>query len=175
MPLSVFISHAVGPAEIPIVNHLVAALNGAGVNAYLAMYDRDPGNPLGSKVQDQIERSDIVLVILTKKGVESAWVNQEVGLAMGKGKRIIPFVEKGLTPEGLLHGVEYFPFDPDKPWEKVGSMATQIALLGTRQQLAQTQVALVEAQNDATRNAEIAAAVVTIGLVLLLIWALSRE
>jgi hypothetical protein len=175
MALRVFVSHAIGNDELPIVHHLAAALLGVGVEAYLGVYDREPGSPLGAKIQRSIDASDLVVVLLTKKGVESAWVNQEVGYAIGRGKKVLPFVEKGLDTEGMLHGVEYFVFDPAKPVDQVATMTNYLSYLNSQKQLDETRQALELAQADAERNAEIAAAVVGVGLILLLIWALSRK
>jgi hypothetical protein len=175
MTLGVFISHSVGPVEIPIVNHLSAALYGAGVNAYLAFYDRRPGVQLSAKVQANIDASDILLALISKKGVDSAWIQHEVGFALGRHKKVIAFVEKGVKPGAMLAGVEYFEFDPAAPGGSVDNVASYMAWLNSQKELAVAQQQVAIAQAEAQRNAAIAEGIVGIGLFILLIWALSRD
>lgn len=175
MPLSVFISHSVGPVEIPIVNHLSAALYGAGVGAYLAFYDRQPGVQLSEKVKANIDASDILLALITKKGADSTWVQHEVGFAIGRGKKVISFVEKGVKPGAMLQGVEYFEFDPSAREGSVENMASYLAWLKSQKELAIAQQEAALAQAQAQRNAAIAETVIGIGLILFLVWALSRD
>jgi TIR domain len=175
MSLSVFISHSIGPVEIPIVNHLSAALYGAGVNAYLAFYDRQPGVQLSSKVQANIDASDILLALVSKKGVDSTWVQHEVGFALGRNKKVIAFVEKGVKPGAMLQGVEYYEFDPSAPGGSVDNMAGYLKWLKSQKELAIAQRQAAIAQAEADRNLAIAETVVGIGLILFLIWALTRE
>jgi hypothetical protein len=175
MALDVFISHSIGPEEIPVVNHLSAALNGAGVGAYLALYDRQPGVLLSAKVQTNIGGSDILVALVSKRGVDSEWVHHETGFALGRSKRVIAFVEKGIKPGGMLAGVEYYEFDPANPDGQVGEMATYVAWLKSQKELATTRQQLAAVQEGADRNLMIAEGVIMIGLIILLVWALSRN
>ena len=173
--LTVFISHSVGTTELPIVHHLSAALYGAGVGAYLALYDRQPGVQLSAKVQMNIDASDILLALITKAGLESAWVQQEIGFALGRRKKVIAFVEKGVKPEAMLQGVEYYQLDPSTPGGTVNHMANYLAWLKSQKELAIAQQEAALARAEADRNLAIAEGVIGVGFILLLIWALSRK
>jgi nucleoside 2-deoxyribosyltransferase len=69
----------------------------AGMEVYLAEHDVQPGESLAEKVRKAIRRSDAVVVLLTKSGAASAYVHQEVGVAIEAGKPVIPIVETGVS------------------------------------------------------------------------------
>ncbi len=54
------------------------------------------------------------MALLTTDGVASAWVNQEVGYAVRCGKLVVPLLEDGVKPPGLLQGKEYLRFHRDR-------------------------------------------------------------
>jgi mannitol/fructose-specific phosphotransferase system IIA component len=61
---------------------------------------------------------------LTEDGARSEWVNQEIGVAHGLGKDIIPIKEKGVDVKGFIEGVEWITldrFNPDVALEKTSS------------------------------------------------------
>ena len=98
---------------------------------YLPDYDviisdwRDKsGTSVAEKVQNHISRADIVAFLLTREAQTSAWVNQEVGFALGKGKNILPIVEGGSATLAMLTGLEYEPFES----QEVKSSALRVAL-----------------------------------------------
>ncbi len=43
-----------------------------------------------------------MVVLLTNSGAESYAVHQEIGVAIGKNKLVIPLVETGVSPSALL-------------------------------------------------------------------------
>lgn len=173
MPYSVFISHSIGPNELPIVNHLSASLTGAGVSAYLALYDRKPGTQLAVKVQSNIAAADVLLALLTKRGTESAWVQQEIGFAMGQRRRVIVFVERGVRLSGMLNGVEYFEFNPTDPGGAVDQMAQYASWLKSQKELGEAN-ARAQAADARARAAGTIAVVAIGGAILAGLYALSR-
>ena len=113
--LKVFISHST--YDIHIVNVLAKYLNANGIYAYIADRDRQIGKPISQKIRENINNSDYFLVLYTRNSKESAYVNQEIGLWRNtlKANYIIPLVEKGIVPQGLLLGLEYIEYDPYNP------------------------------------------------------------
>jgi hypothetical protein len=57
-------------------------------------YNRDAMIPLSHKVINGIEESQYIVPILTSKSYKTQWINQEIGFAKAKNKRIIPIVEQ---------------------------------------------------------------------------------
>lgn len=108
-----FVSHAT--ADGPIVQWVAAQLRALRIRPYLAEDDPQPGSHLSEKVREAIASSDAMLVLLTKRGMASHYVHQEIGSAHQANKPILAFVERGLERESLalLDGTEYVVFDPD--------------------------------------------------------------
>jgi len=74
----------------------------------------EPEFSLTSKIDELIRDSNLVLVIWSKKSQSSVWVNQEIGFARALNKRIIPFVETGVSTKGFLIGLEWIEFNGDQ-------------------------------------------------------------
>jgi len=67
------------------------------MDVYLAEHDVQAGESLAMKVRSAIRRSDAIVVLLTKSGAASAYVHQEVGVAVEAGRPVIPIVETGVS------------------------------------------------------------------------------
>lgn len=92
---------------------LLEILQNNGVTCYVAEHDDNYGESLPDKLSTAIDKSDVVIVILTHNSKSSSSVNQEIGYAKKAGKRIIPLMEKGVSLPVLLQGVEYESFTSD--------------------------------------------------------------
>jgi len=113
--IKVFISHST--KDFQLVERLAKFLKSCGIEAYLAERDYKIGRSVSQKIMQNIDTSDYFLIVYTKNGKESTFVHQEIGYWKDKKRDIdlIPFVEKGLSPSGLLSGVEYIEFNPLNP------------------------------------------------------------
>jgi hypothetical protein len=78
-------------------------------------HDPRPGVLLSAKVKQEIRNADVVLVLLTRDGDASRWVQQEIGIAAEADRFIVPIVEKGVSVKGILEGREYIKFDESEP------------------------------------------------------------
>jgi hypothetical protein len=67
--------------------------------------NREPLKPLVKKVIDGINKSELVIPILTEKSIHTQWINQEIGYATGVNKRIIPIIEDTIIDvlKGFIH------------------------------------------------------------------------
>jgi len=86
------------------------------------------GDPIGKEIQSNIERADIVLLLLTRNAARSVWVNQEIGFATAKGKKIWPIsLERELNPEGLISSLlSYSLFDWSEPHRAIDKLVSQL-------------------------------------------------
>ncbi len=127
-----FLSHSSGDAEL--VRVLQESVSGLGIEVYLAEHDVRPGFQLGQKVQQEIEHSDAVIVLLTTAGADSAYVQQEIGYALKTRSPVIPLVERGLTPNKLamLNGKEYIELDPKNPQQALEKASVYLQRLKGR-------------------------------------------
>ena len=85
-----------------------------GIDVYLYEHDPRPGFSVAAKVQEEIKKSDALVVLLTPSGQASPYVQQEIGYAEAAQRLVIPLVWPGVGSRGLamLQGREYIPFDP---------------------------------------------------------------
>jgi len=99
-----------------------------GINVYVAEWYLVPGVPISKKIFEQIDNSNCVVVILTRNGIRSQWVHQEIGYAKRVNRPIIPLVEKGISKEQLasLQGIEYIEYSPYKPMDAIIKLSTFI-------------------------------------------------
>ncbi|MBI4497143.1 MAG: toll/interleukin-1 receptor domain-containing protein [Chloroflexi bacterium] len=120
MAYKVFISHST--ADMELVQQLKNWLETNGIEAYVAQDDLRPGTPhLSTKVQQAIQECDCFLALLTVNGDRSKWVDQEIGIAGATQppRLIVPIVENGVQPVGMLEHREYIPFDPMNPQDAI--------------------------------------------------------
>lgn len=160
--VEVFLSHATQDREaVAVVQRQIEAL---GVDVYLAENDPQPGTAISAKVQAALERCHAVVVLITTNSVNSAYVQQEVGIAHVSGKPIIPVVDKAVDRSrlGMLAEVEQLDLDLSDPTEAMARMTASLQPLVMRQ-LTTTNVAVtISPQTDA------ATALILVGLGLLL-------
>ena len=79
MVFKVFISHSMDDAWIVYELHDLLKIN--GIEAYVAEWSLSPGAELSEKIKAAIRYCDCFLVLLTRHGTRSQWVNQEIGIA----------------------------------------------------------------------------------------------
>ena len=109
MTYKVFISY--NSNYINLVNILAQNIRNFGAEPYIAEYDPQAGKLLAGKLTNKIAEADCFLVLLTPNSSRSPAVNNEIGIAKGKGKYILPIVESGAEIPLVLKGIEYIPLD----------------------------------------------------------------
>lgn len=126
MAYRVFISHST--RDRGIVISLSNLLSRFGIEVFVAEWYLTPGESLDKKVFTQIEKADCLVILLTKNGMRSNWVQQEIGYALKARKLIIPLVEKGTNFQdlGALQGKEYIEYDPLQPEEAFLKASTYV-------------------------------------------------
>jgi TIR domain len=109
--ITFFLSHSMkDQAVVELVRQQIVGL---GVDLYLAEHDPQPGRPLADKVIERIHRSDAMVVLPTEAAAGAPFVQQEIGVARGRGIPIIPIVQKGIDGNmlAMLAGVERIEVD----------------------------------------------------------------
>jgi len=87
-----------------------------------------PGQ-LSDAITYHIGQSDIFIVIYSKNSHTSTYVQQEIGVAKGRGKLIIPIlIDKDAKPDAMLAGVTYLPmYDPSQLFNQAQKLYDFIA------------------------------------------------
>lgn len=141
MGYKVFLSHSMGEADRDIVAQLAGVIQGHGVECYIASRDYQFGQRLPEKIEANLRVSDSLVVLLTKGGTHRDWVNQEIGLAQGLKKLIIPVVEIGVEPGGFLVGIEYLELDRSNSANGLQQLGAYLAGLRQRKETSDLMVA----------------------------------
>jgi hypothetical protein len=120
--MKVFISHST--QDQGLVISLAQLLQQLGIQVFVAEWYLSPGARLDMKIKKQIRDADFVVVLLTRNGIRSTWVQQEIGIAVNAEKPIIPIVEQGTQPGDLaaLQGREYIEYDPRYPGQALAKV-----------------------------------------------------
>ncbi len=106
MPYSVFVSYST--KDIPSVDVLRNWLNIPDVQVFVSEYAVAPGTPLAPTIQNAIRTCDLFILLWSKNAAASEWVPQEIGIARGCNKTILPFVlEKDIPLHGFIKDVRY--------------------------------------------------------------------
>jgi len=129
MAYKVFISHST--RDQGLVISLAKLLSEFGVETFVAEWYLSPGERLDKKVFEQIGNSNCVVVLLTRNGIRSKWVQQEIGYALKSKIPLIPLVEKGIAQKdlGVLLGKEYIEYDPSQSQQALVKASTYVKSL----------------------------------------------
>lgn len=140
--MRVFVSHA--SRDHLSVDAVRRQLQAIGVESYLAEHDQRAGERLSEKVEKAIRESDVVVAVLTPDGYDSRYVQQELGLARGVGKLVVPLVHPDLVHAdfGLLNDIEFIRFDPSTPSDGLTGLTERVGLLAQRQRAHQDLVVI---------------------------------
>jgi hypothetical protein len=88
--MDVFISHA--QADLPLAQFLHRHLSQEGLSAYLATVSMVPGEQWKQVILDNLRSSTWVICLASRAACESHWVMQEMGVAIGANKKLVPIV-----------------------------------------------------------------------------------
>lgn len=129
MAYRVFLSHSMSADDHHIVQAAVASAHLEGVEWYLAERDARYGESLHKKIEAALRTSQCMVVLWTRGGSDSHWINQEVGLAKGLNKLVIPVVEAGIEPASVLGDAEYIELDRTDPLPAIETLHAYLAHL----------------------------------------------
>src|SRR5262245_9186397 len=119
--MRVFISYS--RSDQALAHLLGYILTTAGIKCYIDRAIRT-GRYFDHETQEMIRKADVVLVLLTKSSMNSAWVNQEIGFAIAHDKKVWPLaLEEDLEPTGMISMTEsYSLLDWSNPAEAIENL-----------------------------------------------------
>lgn len=132
MPYSVFLSHSLSSEDrstVDLINRQFAPFD---IDCHVAERDWKFGESISTKLEAAIRRSDCLLALLTRGGAQSPYVNQEIGMAVGLGKLVLPIVEDGVDIKGFDPGVEWVPFDRSRPEMMMQQITPRVTAMASR-------------------------------------------
>lgn len=152
--------------HVTVVQRQIEAL---GVDVYLAEHDPRPGTSIAGRIEEALRASHAVVVLVTTNSIDSAYVQQEVGLARAYGRPIVPIIDRHVdkTRLGMLAEVEWLEIDLDQPAAALAGVTQSLQPLVLAQLTAQARPsAPAGAGNDAGSTAPDALVLIGLGLLL---------
>lgn len=108
-----FITHAFGGHDERLASALKADLEAAGIEGYMAEKTQRYDLLISDKIRQEIDRSDWLVAVITRRSQASPSVHEEIGYALGRGVKVALMVEAGVEKSGVLvYGREYEVFRP---------------------------------------------------------------
>lgn len=101
-----FISHSTKDIR-SYVKGICEVLEKCKIQCFIADRDAPLGENLPATIKSAIQKSELLLVIITKNSKRSPWVNQEIGYALGKGVPVIPLKKGRIKVKGLIESTKY--------------------------------------------------------------------
>lgn len=113
MPHSVFLSHNAN--DKPFVRQLARDLTLAGITVWLDEAEIKLGDSLLAKIEDGINGSDYLAVVLSPNSVGSSWVQRELRIALtqeidGKTVKVLPLLYRDCQIPAFLNDKLYADF-----------------------------------------------------------------
>lgn len=114
---AIFVGHSFAKEDSSFVDAVLKAIAILGINVVTG--EKPKAGRISEKVKERIEGCDPIVVVMTKRArIEggdydtSGWLIQEAAYALGKDKKLILMVERGVTNIGGLQGdLEEIRFD----------------------------------------------------------------
>lgn len=113
--MKIFVSHSIKDKKI--LENLQNIIAGHNLELLIAEHEFEPNHTITEKIKKLIEKADIGLVLLTKDGINSGFVREEIGYLEAKKIKTIMVIEKGKHKEygGFKYGVDFIEMDPAEP------------------------------------------------------------
>lgn len=106
MAYKVFVSYSTN--DFPIVEYVRRILSSPEVEVFIAEYSVPPGSPLDQSILQAIQTCDMFVLLWSRNSKASDWVPQEIGVARGQNKTILPIVlEPGLQLPAFISNLKY--------------------------------------------------------------------
>ena len=111
----VFLSHA--QEDYRLVYRVWSILSRLKVQSYMYELYPDYRQDIPTGIRDVLKNKNCVMCIafLTRYGIDSQWVQQELGIAYAFGGIIVPVIEQGLEYKGFVQMVRRIPYQTDNP------------------------------------------------------------
>jgi len=117
MAYKVFISYSTN--DFPLVEHVKRLLTNPALEVFIAEYAVTPGRQLNNTIVNAIKNCDLFVLLWSQNSKFSEYVPQEIGIARGNDKPIIPIVlERELQLPGFIKELKYLKAysNPAESW-----------------------------------------------------------
>lgn len=123
----IFVSHHHDDARE--LGKLKELLQEFGIDAFIAHEDIKPGQHDLVRIQEELQACDIFLLVGQDDARDSVFVNQEIGFALGKRKKIISTIRKGSSTWGFIARQQAIPYQNIEDTKLFNELLKEIAKL----------------------------------------------
>ncbi len=113
--MKIFVSHSIKDKKY--LESLQNMVKGYDLELLVAENEFEPQSTITQKIKNLIDKANIGLVLLTKDGINSGFVREEIGYMEAKKLKTIMVFEKGIVKNygGFKFGGDYLEIDPKNP------------------------------------------------------------
>lgn len=118
----VFLSYS--RADLEWARSLAEALQRRGVRIWFDQWDILPGDRIDDQIEQALQESEFVVVLIGLNGGTSSWAAFELGAALGMGKKIVPVVSPAVPIESLAGPIRSRRFVRNLDTEEIAEQLT---------------------------------------------------
>lgn len=119
----VFLSYSTLDKEL--AGSVKDCLEAMGFDVFLAHSTLVVSEEWRTTIKQELTSREIFIVLLTPNAKSSDWVDQEIGIAIGLKKTVIP-LQAPTPPYGFVGDFHAVPINPNDPWECMGDVTRGI-------------------------------------------------
>ena len=108
-----FLSHS--EDDYDLVYRVWNILNRLKVDPYMHELFPDYKKDIPTGIREVLRNCRLCITFLTAKGINSQWVQQELGIAYAFNKVIVPVIERGVKYKGFVQMIRQIPYNPNNP------------------------------------------------------------
>jgi len=124
---NVFLSY--NELDLALVESIKSALERIGISVYSFKHYPEAGEYIPESIKKNIRDSDYFVVLLTQAGIESQWVNQEIGMAFALNMLIIPIIQTGFESKGFVELRQHINYDAYNPEQGISDLIYRLRYL----------------------------------------------
>ena len=113
----IFLSHS--QHDFPLVYRVWQILDRLKVASYMHELYPDYRCDIPTAIRDVLRECSMCISFLTAEGINSQWVQQELGIAYAFQRLIVPVVESGLQYKGFVQMRQQIPYSLYDPEEMI--------------------------------------------------------
>ena len=124
--MKIFVSHSFSDSEL--LNQFKTKVEPHGIKLLIAEHIQDSINTISQKIENMIKESEFAIIMLTDNGINSNFVQQEIGYIKSLNKPFFQLVQSGFEDKlsGFSFGRDYILYDPERPEDAINKIKDEI-------------------------------------------------
>lgn len=120
-----FLSHC--RSDVVLARLISHVLQENGVSCFVAERETEVGEEFDSRIIAEIHQSDVLLVLWSSNSRSAPWVNQEIGIALGRNIPVWPIAIERVGIDGAMFRKQgSYLCDNDNPYSEIARLAQAI-------------------------------------------------